>query len=569
MAQGGDLGNLIVRIDSDISQLQKGLKEASKSVEGFSASSSKFLNTATTAIATFGVAAAAAIAKATQEAVKFGNELDKLSKISGLAVHEVARLSYALQQEHGSAEQLNRTIPLLSKNIIEAANGNKETANAFRNLGVSIKDAHGNVRDVQDVLLQLSDGIKNSKNETEAMANAMKVLGRGAGELIPFLKLGSQEIRRLGDEFDNFGFSGDRLKKFSEDAKILDDEFQKLAMQLKVAGAAMAAELVPQVTQFVRMLNSFDWVSFATTIGNIAEFFLKIANALTTINTQFNQAGGMFGGFMGIGAKASGPAAQGFNASVFGAPIPAPAPVMPAGGGPAVPGQAGGGEGMTAGSLGTLTEMLQKFQEKVTETLTGTKDKLDTFKEGFMEFSSQLADVFGESIDGMFKTFGDSFAQMLVNGKDFAETMKAGFKDMAAQFISAVTSMIAKWLAFLALKLVLKFFGFKAGAMIGSLAMPFREGGGLFARAGAVMARNGVMSAAKGMQVTGALGEGGMPAIVHPNEIITPIDKFYDFMKQTQANAAPMTVNINGYNRDPRELAELVQIEADRKRRAP
>lgn len=594
--EGGDLGSLLVKIATDVSDLKKGLDDSQKKINDFSSKSSKAIDSlASTFKYVLGTLVVNEFKNAIESTIKFGAELETLSKIANTTASTFAELAYAVKQEGGSTETLARTLPILSKNASEAAKSGGDMRDAFRNLGVEVRDASGHLKSQTQIFVEIADGVSKSKNQTEALANAMKVLGRGSAELFPLLQKGGDGIRQLAKEFESFGFSGARLDQFAKDSKRLDDVFTSLQMKFRLAGAAIASALLPSIERLANKILALDLVKFADDLAIVTEGFLLLSEQVekvvgwlgkgVSLLQQFSQVAGI-GGFFQLGANASPAAGAGFHSSVFGgtatvqdpnafntANLLAPA-VGPTQGG-AVGASAAGPGGQSAGGLGGIgqglsesAQALKDFQQQLEQMLTGSKEKIEDFKKGFKQFSTDINKTFIASIDSMFTSFGTAFSDMLFKGKDFSDSMKQGFKDMAGEFVKQVTIMIAKWLAFLALKLVLKFFGLSAGAFMGSM-LGFREGG-IFAREGAAMyARNGLLTADRGVVATGSLGEGGIPAVVHPNEIISPIDKFYDFMKQSQMSAAPLTVHIDGYNRDPRELAELVQIEADRKRRAP
>jgi len=609
-ALGGDLGRLVVRIETDISKLRKGLDDGTKDINGFSSTAGKAILGVTAAFAAMSVAAAGAIAKITTESVKYGIELDRMARRANTTASEIARLSYALQQEHGDIEALNRSLPILARNMAAAASGGKQQADAFRDLGVNVRNADGSLKSTTQVFYEIADGVENSKNQTKALADVMQVLGRGAGDLYPLLQKGGAGIRALGAEFDKFGLSGDKLNKFATDAEALGDVWDKIKTQFQLAGLAMSSELLPALLQVSEKIASYDWVAIGAFLGGIitqistlAGWLLKIVEIAGKIPPWMQQAG-----MTGLGAMAASQAGTALQSGVVGmgagagatiggavgtgggAPGAAPAGAAPAAGGAPASGGAGGGGQNT---LGGVIQGLQFFTQKLTETLTGAKSQIGSFQESFIEMGVQITDIFTTSIGAMFDTFGNAFGEMIVQGKDFSDSLSAGFQSLATQFVSAVASMILKWTAFIAavmaIALILAAFGVPIGTTFtaafkligggdgGDALGTLKKAGGKFLggflgfrEGGAVMARNGIYSAGAGMAYTGALGEGGIPTMIHPNEVVAPVDKLFDFMKSVSGGGGKgVAITINGYNRDPRELARFIAEETDRKRRNP
>jgi hypothetical protein len=367
------------------------------------------------------------------------------------------------------------------------------------------------------------------------------------------------------------GMTSEELNKFAEDSKKFHDQWVAIEFQFKLAGAALTEGLMPSLQDVVKQIRSVDWVAFGQSIGIIAEGFVKFATAAGTLAGYLQKIAGFMGmaGFTQVGAMignnavtGSGMGAQNPNSTpglLAGAvgPTQTPPPVTPQN-------NLGGGGGGSGNIFDAIKESLEKFSTLFSDKIL----KMQKDSKGLNDYWGTMAKDMGDAMIGSINKFNDAFStgitNMIFNGGKFKDVMMKCFQDMAEYFIQQVIKMIAQWLEFLALKAILSFLD------IGGALLPGLSSGGVFARAGVVMARNGVVSAASGLNYngyqTGSFGEAGIPAVLHPGELVTPISKFYDFVKQVSGNS---TININGGNQDPRILAELVALEVDRKRRNP
>jgi len=121
-------------------------------------------------------------------------------------------------------------------------------------------------------------------------------------------------------------------------------------------------------------------------------------------------------------------------------------------------------------------ESLEPKFEVIGESIQKEIDKLKRFQEN-------MSKIIIKSVNSWADAVGKGFADMLFEGKSFTESMVSAFKNMAAQFVAAVTAMIAKWLAFLALRKIgsaFGWFGFHDGGEIPS----FHSGGAIKAHSG-------------------------------------------------------------------------------------
>lgn len=192
---------------------------------------------------------------------KAGVEIDKLAKQTGRSREELQALGYAAQQEHASLAGLATGLNRLSRNMLDAAAGTGEAKDAFAALGISLVDANGNLRSSTDVLLDVADRFSQMTNETEMTAIAMKLFGRSGAELVPFLRMGGDEIRRLSQEARDLGFvmgeqSVKDLKKFDDQLTALQAGFAGTGRQIAVALLPYAQQLAEWLTNAVKWFNS-------------------------------------------------------------------------------------------------------------------------------------------------------------------------------------------------------------------------------------------------------------------------------------------------------------------------
>jgi hypothetical protein len=183
---------------------------------------------------------------------------------------------------------------------------------------------------------------------------------------------------------------------------------------------------------------------------------------------------------------------------------------------------------------------------------------MQKFNDSFFDMKQSLGDAWKELATGLTTGFGTAMAQMIVEGKKFSEVITEFWKSLASTVVQLIGQMIAKWVIFQTLSMATGgtggFFNF------GKNLLGFREGG-------AFLGSHPAISAADGVAITPSFGEGGIPAILHPNEIVSPIDKFFDLIKSVGGN---VTVNVNAEGvSDPRLLSELLAVEIERKRRRP
>lgn len=149
----------------------------------------------------------------------------KLSQKTGIAVAELSSLSNTADLAGVSNEQLGSALIKLNKSIAEAASGSKEQSEAFKNLGVNVKDANGNIRPTAEILGDVAGAFSGAADGATKTQYAMALFGKAGADLIPFLNTGKQGIKEFGASF------GD---EFAKNAEQFNDNITKLNQQLKL-----------------------------------------------------------------------------------------------------------------------------------------------------------------------------------------------------------------------------------------------------------------------------------------------------------------------------------------------
>ncbi len=199
------------------------------------------------ALAAIGIAAVTfAFVKGMRAAGKYMLELDRLNKITGVSTERLGRLIYAMEQEHGSRQALEKGLIALTHGLGEAAEGLASFTDAFDVLGISYRDNEGNVKTADRLMMDLADRFHQGALATEEQAAAMMLLGRRVyGDLVPFLKLGREHIKALGDQGERLGvvIGGDVVAA----AKRFDDELTEIRVGIRGVFLSIKTGLLPHL----------------------------------------------------------------------------------------------------------------------------------------------------------------------------------------------------------------------------------------------------------------------------------------------------------------------------------
>jgi len=143
------------------------------------------------------VQAAQALSQLAEEAGNYGGRIYDASQRTGLTAETLTTLKFAAEQSSVEFETLQVAMSRQARFAYAAATGNKQAAEGFAALGISVLDANGKLKDAQTLFLEAADAINRVQNPTQRTALAMKVFGRDAARLLPLLREGSTRIREM------------------------------------------------------------------------------------------------------------------------------------------------------------------------------------------------------------------------------------------------------------------------------------------------------------------------------------------------------------------------------------
>lgn len=302
-----NLGNESEEAATDIKKMDTSLENVSGSADrakGKLAAIGKTLaKSVATGIAAVGTAAAAGVAslaKLTSSAGEYADEINTLSKVTGLSTESLQGYKYAAELVDVSMETLTGSMAKNVKSMSNAANGSAKYTEAYKKLGVAVTDANGELRNSEDVYWETIDALGNIQNETERDAIAMQLFGKSARDLNPLIETGSKGIADLTKEAKEMGavMSQESLDKLNA----LDDTMQRLKGGASAAKNALGTILLPELqtlaTEGVSLISSFtkevnaangDWNKIGDAVGNAAE---KISDKILDYLPKLVEIGG-------------------------------------------------------------------------------------------------------------------------------------------------------------------------------------------------------------------------------------------------------------------------------------
>lgn len=228
-------------LDTEIDKAGKSTDVGGKKFENFGTSIKSVVSGVTATIAAVAVAAAAAVSAIgalTLGAAYAADEINTLSKQTGLSTKEIQKFQFASEQIDVSLDVLTGSMAKMTKNMATASKGTGDAYEAFKALGVEIEGQDGLLRDRNEVFSEAIKALGEMENETQRDAYAMQIFGRSAQDLNPLILGGADALEELGKQAEEAGLilEQDALDKLNA----VSDAADTFKATLKATGNAFS-----------------------------------------------------------------------------------------------------------------------------------------------------------------------------------------------------------------------------------------------------------------------------------------------------------------------------------------
>ena len=182
----------------------------------------------------------AGLLKLGYSAVQSADDLNTLSKQTGISTDELQKMQYASDLVDVSLEDITGALRKMKPKMDE----NNET---FQKLGVSVTNADGSLRSATDVFYDSIAALSGISNETERDQIAMELFGKGADQLAGIIDDGGEALKQYGDEAENLGLimSGETLDALNQTNDTIDQMKARMSATMEQIGADVATVLAP------------------------------------------------------------------------------------------------------------------------------------------------------------------------------------------------------------------------------------------------------------------------------------------------------------------------------------
>lgn len=250
----------IISTESKLASMKKEAQTASVEMQRVAASADQISDATakaaekTRALSAAAAAVSVALIGAAYNAAKTADDLNTLSRQSGLATDSLQKMRYAADVVDVSADTIISAMRRMKKNMASESEGVVE---AWDTLGVTVTDTTGDYRDAEEVFYDTIKALSRIPNETERDVLAMQLFGKSADELAGIIDDGGAALRMYGDEAERLGLIMDEktIAALTEANNQIDLMKQKATNTITLVGAKVLTVAEPALEKILGVVD--------------------------------------------------------------------------------------------------------------------------------------------------------------------------------------------------------------------------------------------------------------------------------------------------------------------------
>lgn len=448
-------------------------------------------------ISTAAAALAASIGALTVKSGKWADELNTMSKVYSIGTNELQKYSAAADLVDVSTEDIAKSHIKLEKQMMSASKGTGASAEAFEKLNVSVTNADGSLRDGDAVWQDTIKALGSMENETERDALAMQLMGKSAANLNPLIEDGGETYKQVADTLAKYN-----LDFIDQETLNQANEFNDAIDTIKMVGLVAFQQLGTQLAAYL-----------APALEKVVDLVGRLAAWFSNLSPRTQALIAAIAGVVAVVA----PLLIGLGKVSFAiSSILSLAATL----GPVI-----------AGVGSTLLPIVAIIAGVVAAGVLLYKN-WDTIKAKATAFKNAVIATFNQ----------------------FKANVTATFNAIKTAIVTPIQNAIDKVKAII--QKIKGFFPISVGKIFSNIKLPHFKLTGDFSLKNKTVPKLSIDWYAQGgifdSPTIAGIGEAGPEAVV-------PLDKFWDKLDNLSGGETNIVININGSDKDPREIAEEVK----------
>lgn len=300
MGKGVKAGEAFVNILANTTKFEKGLRRAQATLKNFGSNVQKI----GLSVAASGIAMTAPFIVAAKVFAKIGDDLEKMSRRTGVAVESLSALGFAAEQSGSSLAVLEKGIKTMQRSVVDLSRDLSTQKDAFGAIGLTFKD----IRDLkpEDQFKLIADRISKIDDPTKRAATSLMIFGRAGAELLPLMEDGAAGIEKLQKQAEDLGIvvSEEQAKaaaEFTDEMNILFRVIQKGIFEIGQSVRPAISSMINKIVEIAK--ETMEWIrnnrALIATAFKVAVTVAAVGSAIAIVGALIIGASAILGIFAG------------------------------------------------------------------------------------------------------------------------------------------------------------------------------------------------------------------------------------------------------------------------------
>ena len=265
---------LFASLKLDTSEYEKNINNAKQEGEKFAEHTEKKVSPKAVAgwmaIVAVIVKVIQAVSRLALESMNYADTVGDLAAKYGVSTDAISEMQYIADQSSTSVEQLTTSMSMLYMRA-------KQDGDAFKQLGVSVKDTNGNFKDMDELFWETAEALNSLEDDGAKSAYMLDFFGRSAMNVGEVLRKDAGELARMRQEAHEMGIVlNESTINFASD---FNDQIAVLKLQMNSVMASMVAGAPDAEERFDTFMGNL-----LTTVDKylpaFVQFFLRLVGAI-------------------------------------------------------------------------------------------------------------------------------------------------------------------------------------------------------------------------------------------------------------------------------------------------
>ena len=216
-----------------------------------------------------------------------------LADATGVSVDQLEELGFVASITGSDTDKLAASIQNLNKNMAETMLGGGSGIEAFRRLGINVRDANGKLRDTVDVLFDVGDRIKALSPAQRSMFLSRLGIDQSLVRML------TEDVSGLRDTYsDMYAVAGVDAQQAAEQSRAYVEEVKTLKATLGLLAKSVAMAIIGKMGEDLAGLRKSVQENFhkiSETIQGVIKILLRLVGAAAAL---LGRVGGWFAGLL-------------------------------------------------------------------------------------------------------------------------------------------------------------------------------------------------------------------------------------------------------------------------------